>query len=96
MAWTANTHLFLVHLSPSLCSRCSRCSLCSRASTPLFLLSMKILKKQEIKRQLTTKWMVDDHMDHMDGAWHGMDSKHCSLSLSSQPTGHDAEACTTS
>ena len=39
--------------------------------------------------------MVDDHMDHMDGAWHGMDSKHCSLSLSSQPTGHDAEACTT-
>ena len=88
MAWTANTHLFLVHLS--------RCSLLAVASTPLFLLSMKILKKQEIKRQLTTKWMVDDHMDHMDGAWHGMDCKHCSLSLSSQPTGHDAEACTTS
>ena len=62
MAWTANTHLFLVHLS--------RCSLL--ASTPLFLLSMKILKKQEIKRQLTVDDHMDDHMDHTTWMEHGM------------------------
>ena len=52
----ANTHLFLVLLSPL------------RTSTPLFLLSMKILKKQEIKRQLTTKAICMS----ICMAWHGM------------------------